>query len=71
MHTNPEPEDQVSDFDTAIVVTKGLFTGVIDGKELLLEEGQTVLIPASVTHEFFAGESQYGEFVILMWGDGA
>lgn len=71
MHINAELEDQVNEFDTAIVVTEGQFSGRIGGEELLFEEGQTVIIPSGVTHEFFADGSQYGEFVILMWGDGA
>ncbi len=71
MHINANPEDQTNEFATAIVVTKGRFSGRIGGEALLFQEGETVIIPAGVTHEFFADKSQYGEFVILMWGDGA
>lgn len=71
MHINAKPEDQINDFDTAILVTKGRFGARIGGEEVVLEEGQTVMIPTGVTHEFFAGDAQYGEFVIIMWGEGA
>ena len=71
MHINAEPEDQVNEFDTAIVVTRGSFGGRVDGVEMVLEEGQTIMIPSGTSHEFFANDAQYGEFIILMWGEGA
>lgn len=71
MHINSEPADQSNDFNTAIVVTKGSFGARIGGKEVILEEGQTIMIPPGVSHEFFADDAQYGEFVILMWGEDA
>lgn len=71
MHINAEHVDQTNNFDTAIVVTRGRFTGKIDGEERAFQEGETILVPAGVTHEFYADESEYGEFIILMWGDNA
>lgn len=71
MHVNADPGDQVNDFDTAILITRGRFHGKIDGKERLFTEGETVVVPAGTRHEFYAGDDEYGEFVILMWGDAA
>jgi len=71
MHINADPSDQINNFDTAIVVTRGQFTGKIGGVERLFREGETVKIPEGVTHEFYSDDHQYGEFIILMWGEGA
>ena len=71
MHINADPLDQINDFDTAIIVTRGQFTGNIGGVERLFREGETVRISEGITHEFYAGDHQYGEFIILMWGEGA
>lgn len=71
MHINAEPADQINDFETAIVVTRGRFGGKIDGVERVFHEGETVLIPAGISHEFYADDGEYGEFIILMWGDNA
>jgi len=71
MHINSNPVDQVNDFDTALVVTKGKFRGKIDGIEREFSEGETVLVPTGISHEFYADNDEYGEFIIMMWGDGA
>lgn len=70
-HINEKPEEQVNDFDSAIVVTRGVLTGIFDGEERLLRSGETVLVPRGMRHELYATESQYGEFIILMYGEGA
>ena len=71
MHINADPEDQRNDFDTALIVTKGRFRGVIGGVEREFREGEMVLVPEGISHEFYAKDDEYGEFIILMWGDGA
>ncbi|WP_298915152.1 hypothetical protein [uncultured Algimonas sp.] len=71
MHINADPKDQVNEFDTAIIVTRGRFGGKLDGVARDFREGETVLVPKGMTHEFFATENQYGEFLILMYGNGA
>lgn len=71
MHINADPADQINDFDSAIVVTRGRFGGRIDGVERVFREGETVLVPAGTSHEFYAGDDEYGEFIIVMWGDNA
>ena len=71
MHINADKADQVNDFATAIIVTRGEFLGRLNGVERTFREGETVLIPEGMTHEFYATRAQYGEFIILMWGDNA
>jgi len=71
MHINVDPKDQVNNFDTAIIVTRGSFWGKLNGSLREFREGETVLIPEGMTHEFFAGDEGYGEFIILMWGEKA
>ena len=71
MHINADPTDQVNDFDTAIIVTKGRFSGRLNDIERVFQEGETVLVPEGMKHEFYAGDGEYGEFVILMWGENA
>jgi len=38
---------------------------------MVLSEGQAVLIPPRMTHEFWADAGQYGEFVFTAFGEGA
>lgn len=71
MHINADPIDQVNDFDTAIIVTKGKFSAYLDGVERGFSEGEMVLVPSGMSHEFFASEDEYGEFIIIMWGNNA
>ena len=71
MHINSDPADQTNDFETAIIVTEGRFRGKIAGDEHIFVAGETVLIPAGTTHEFYASGDEYGEFIILMWDEGA
>jgi len=71
MHINSEPADQSNEFDSAVIIIRGHFGGKIDGAERVFNEGETVLIPAGISHEFYALDGEYGEFIILMWGDGA
>ncbi len=40
------------------------------GQLLELQEGNAALVPAGKTHEFWTEEGQYGEFVLVMFGQG-
>jgi mannose-6-phosphate isomerase-like protein (cupin superfamily) len=70
MHVNKKAEDQLNDFPTFIIITKGSIRGKINGKEIVLKAGQSVYIPAGMRHEFWS-EREAGEFIILMFGEGA
>lgn len=71
MHINADAKDQVNDFDTAIIITRGSFQGKLNGVKRKFNQGELVLIPEGMTHEFFAEDGEYGEFIILMWGKNA
>lgn len=71
MHVNADPADQTNEFDTLVIVSRGTAMSRLGGVERPLREGEAVFIPAGMTHEFWAEEGQYGEFIILMFGEGA
>ena len=56
---------------TAAIVTRGTMTARLDGVERSLHEGEAVLIPAGMTHERWAAPGQYGEAILIMFGEGA
>jgi mannose-6-phosphate isomerase-like protein (cupin superfamily) len=71
MHINADPKDQTNNFPQLIIVTRGKFRARLDGRELILSEGQAVFIPAGMAHEFWAGPGQYGELIWTAFGEGA
>ena len=71
MHINADPQDQTNEFHTLVIMSRGAVMSRLGGKERVLREGEAVFIPAGMTHEFWAGADQYGEFIILMFGEGA
>jgi mannose-6-phosphate isomerase-like protein (cupin superfamily) len=70
-HINADPDDQVNPFPTLLIVTRGVAQARLGGRERTLQEGEAVLIPAGMTHEAWAGDDQYAECVIIMFGPGA
>lgn len=70
-HANEDIRLRVNPFPTLIVVTKGQGRGRIGGQELELAEGNAVLIPAGVEHEFWNPTDGNVEGLILMFGKGA
>jgi len=71
MHVNADPQDQTNEFHTLIIMTRGALTSRLGGKERVISEGEAVFIPAGMTHELWAEPDQYGEFIIMMFGEGA
>lgn len=71
MHINADPRDQVNNFPTLFVITRGAIQTRLGGVEQTLSEGEAVFIPAGMSHEFWAEEDQYGEAIIVMFGEGA
>lgn len=71
MHINEDEEEQTNPFPSLFVMTRGRIQARLDGVESELTEGFAVLVPAGMTHEFWAEEDQYGEFVLVMFGQGA
>ena len=54
MHINADPGDQSNDFPQLIVVTRGRVNARLDGRQLVVSEGQAIFIPAGMAHEFWA-----------------
>jgi len=71
MHINEDEDEQTNPFPSLFIVTRGQFQARLDGIEKELTEGFAVLVPAGMTHEFWAEEGQYGEFILIMFGQGA
>ena len=71
MHINRDEADQTNPFPSLFIMTRGRIQARLGGELLELEEGTAVLVPAGMTHEFWAEDGQYGEFVLVMFGEGA
>lgn len=70
-HANEDPADQVNEFPSLFIVTRGSGSARIGGAELTLSEGQAVFIPPGVAHEFWNDGEAAMEGVLLMFGEGA
>jgi mannose-6-phosphate isomerase-like protein (cupin superfamily) len=70
-HVNSDPRSQTNPFPTLFIVTEGKGIGKIGGKEVELEAGQSMYIPATVTHEFWNHNDEPFRGIIMMFGDGA
>ena len=71
MHVNADAADQTNPLPSLFVMTRGAVHARLDGRAMMLHEGETVFVPAGMTHEFWAEAGEYGEFILLMFGDGA
>jgi mannose-6-phosphate isomerase-like protein (cupin superfamily) len=71
MHVNADPRDQSNPFTSLLIITRGSMWSRLGGQEMTLGEGEAVLIPAGMTHEFRAGAGGYGEAILIMFGAGA
>lgn len=71
MHLNRDSREQTNPFPSLFIVTRGEMQARLNGTERTLREGEAVLVPAGMTHEFWARTGQYGEFVLVMFGEGA
>ncbi len=71
MHINADPELQANPFPSLFIMTRGQIRARLDGIERVLSEGEAVFVPAGMPHEFWADERQYGELVLIMFGEGA
>lgn len=70
-HANEDPRSQTNPFPSLFIVVGGRGMARIGGKEVELEKGQAVLVPAEVPHEFWNPFDVPFETVLLMFGEGA
>lgn len=71
MHINADPRDQTNNFPQLVVVTRGAFSARLGGQKMVLSEGQALLIPPGMAHEFWAEAGQYGEVIWMAFGKGS
>ena len=71
MHMNEAKAERANKFPNAIIVVRGSLQARLDGTERTLREGEAVLIPAGVEHEFWARPDQGAELIWLAFGEGA
>jgi mannose-6-phosphate isomerase-like protein (cupin superfamily) len=70
MHINADRRDQKNNFPQLLIVTRGQVSARLDGRELVLLEGQAVFIPSGMSHEFWAEGKQYCELIWIAFGAG-
>lgn len=71
MHINEPIDQQTNPFQSLFIVIRGEFESRLDGRHQTLREGEAILVPSGMTHEFWAGPDQYGEFIMIAFGEGA
>lgn len=70
-HANEDPRSQTNPFPSLFIVVRGKGVARIGGVEVELREGQAVLVPPDVAHEFWNPFEESMEIVLLMFGEGA
>ena len=70
-HINKDPKDQSNPFPTMAIGFRGKAVAKIGGKEVILQAGQMLFIPAGVSHEVWNPYDEPAEFILLMFGEGA
>lgn len=70
-HVNEDPKDQSNPFPTMLIGIRGRAVAKVGGKEVHLQGGQMVFVPAGVGHEAWNPYDEPAEVIILMFGEGA
>jgi len=70
-HVNEDPKDQSNPFPTMLIGIRGRAVAKVEGKEIQLQAGQMVFVPAGVSHEAWNPYDEPAEVIILMFGEGA
>jgi mannose-6-phosphate isomerase-like protein (cupin superfamily) len=70
-HVNKDPKDQSNPFPTMMIGIRGKAIAKIGGKEVVMEGGQMVFIPAGISHEAWNPYDEPAEIILLMFGEGA
>jgi mannose-6-phosphate isomerase-like protein (cupin superfamily) len=71
VHINANPRAQRNPFPSLFITTRGSAHARLDGIEHHLREGEAVLVPAGMTHEFWTEEGECAEVILVMFGAGA
>jgi mannose-6-phosphate isomerase-like protein (cupin superfamily) len=71
VHINADPRQQRNPFTSMFIITQGTISARIDGIQLRLTAGETLVVPAGISHEFWAEPGEGGDAVVIMFGPGA
>jgi mannose-6-phosphate isomerase-like protein (cupin superfamily) len=71
VHINANPRAQRNPFPSLFIATRGSAHARLDGIEHRLREGEAVLVPAGMSHEFWTEPGECAEVILVMFGDGA
>ncbi|MEO1514471.1 MAG: cupin domain-containing protein [Bacteroidota bacterium] len=66
-----DPREQVMPFPIMVVAIKGTTEGIVDGKRISLEKGNTIFIPPNVHHKWWNETDEASEGILIMFGKGA
>ena len=66
-----DAREQAAPFPMMIVSIKGKVEGIIGGKRISLSGGNTVFIPANVSHKWWNETKEPAEAILIMFGKGA
>lgn len=70
-HVNENPDSRTNPFPTLVIMARGAATARIDGVDTPFREGEAMLIPAGVSHEFLNDGDAPAFGYIIMFGEGA
>ena len=70
-HVNEDERSRTNPFPSLLIVHSGRMTARINGVDSVFEEGQAMLIPAGVSHEFLNPYDEPAGFFLFMFGEGA
>lgn len=70
-HVNRDPSDQKNPFPTMLIGIRGRAAAKVGGREMTLQAGQMVFVPAGVSHEAWNPYDEPAEVILLMFGEGA
>lgn len=70
-HVNENENSRSNPFPSLFILIKGEVTARIDGKDSQFTEGNAMLVPAGITHEFFNHGTKPAFGFLFMFGDGA
>lgn len=70
-HVNENPDSRTNPFPSLVVITQGEAIARVDGTDRILREGDILLIPAGVSHEFFNEQDDPAVGLLFMFGEGA
>jgi mannose-6-phosphate isomerase-like protein (cupin superfamily) len=71
VHVNANPRAQRNPFPSLFIATRGSAHARLDGIVHRLQEGEAVLVPAGMTHEFWTAPGECAEVILVMFGQGA